>query len=214
MINTVAQASQQFHLMVDRLQDAFARHGDQPPRESDPSERFDVLPVPGGLSYLSGPHGAQPFRISRKKPAGSTAYVLLEPVRQDHQRFLVVLNPLRLPVRLNGVALPPVALLSESDQLQWDSEHTLHVTLHNRPYLGQAPSSAVGEKCPICRQPINAGTTVYVCPICLTATHYEGEEKEAAERLECGRLSPRCPTCHRDKIFEEGYSYHPELCCG
>jgi len=213
-MNVVAEASQQFHLMVDRLRDAFARRDDQPPRETRSPERFDVLPVPGGLSYLSGPHGEQPFRISRKKPAGPAAYVLLEPVRQDHQRFLVAVNPLRLPVRLNSAALPLLALLSESDQLQWDPEHTLHVTLHHQPYLGQAPSSVVGGKCPICRQPISAGTTVYVCPICLTATHYEGEEKEAAERLECGRLSPRCPTCHRDKIFEEGYSYHPELCRG
>jgi hypothetical protein len=143
--------------------------------------------------------------------AGADEELLLEGVAVGRQPYLLLLSPGQRRPRVNGQWAPRVALLNVRDQVQLPDGTVWHVTLYTGSALGRPEAEHVGKECPVCRLRLTPETTVYVCPSCATATHCEGEDRPADERLECIRLSSECPSCGGPVVLGQGYTYLPEL---
>jgi hypothetical protein len=187
---------QQFQLIVDRL---------QPPPSA---KRPEPIEVPPGVWHLGADADGRPCLLAGT-PADPDAAPVLEAVGAGRSQRLMLLNPAGPRPRVNGQPPPRVALLNVKDQLQL-GDWVLHVTMVNRPQVGTPPAEVIGKECPVCRFPIAADTTVYVCHGCGTPLHCEGEEK-GADRLECVHLGSECPVCNAPIVMKAGYVYLPEL---
>lgn len=165
---------------------------------------------PAGISYLTlSPE--QPPRVLLEPPARMSQAAVLETVRREQHPYLVMLGPTGQELRVNGVPAPPLVILHVRDQVQMGENYLLHLSLFRRPYIGPPAKEYTGSKCLVCRLPVAADTTIYICPNCSGALHCEGEEKSQQDRLECARLSSGCPRCGNPVIMTEGYAYVPEL---
>jgi hypothetical protein len=180
----------QFHLITDSLAlDA-------------PSAPPTTLALPAGVGYLHF-EGEQPV-VTEEAPAEPA--VVLEPVRAGSLPRLLLVVPEGRRVRVNGQPVPRVALLGVRDQLQIDAGPILHVTLHHRPQVGPPTGDRLGQECPVCRGPLTAETTAYVCPSCGIGLHAEGEDG-----LDCVNVGSECPACGAAVTMTAGYAYFPEL---
>lgn len=194
----MSEGLQQIHLLVDVF--------DQAGEARTP--KLDPLRLPPGVGYLTAPSGAPP-QISAAPPKSRTTIAILEVLSRAQQPQLLLVTNGKSPLRVNGQPVPRVALLGVKDQIQLPSDHILHVTVYHRLSVGAPPAELIGKECPLCRVPFTADTTVYRCPNCSSALHYEGAEKGDA-RLECVLLCSECPTCKTAVVLKEGYVYTPE----
>lgn len=186
----MAHFGSQFHLITDSLAlDA-------------PSAPPTTLPLPAGVCYLR--LDGERLVVTEEAPTEPT--VVLEPVRVGTQSRLLLVVPAGRRVRVNGQPVPCVALLGVRDQLQIDAGPILHVTLHHRPQVGPPTADRLGQECPVCRGPLTAETTVYVCSACGIALHAEGEDG-----LDCVNIGSECPACGAAVTMTAGYAYIPEL---
>lgn len=203
----------QLCLIIERQPGASEANGeDGQPRKCNAPE-FDTLAVPEGSSYLQHQRSRGQNKLSKHKPKSARAYVVLEPVARNRTLELLLLNPLDLSGRVNGVSLTPISLLGEGDQFQLTSGCVFHVSLFLRPRVERASGSHVGEICPICRVPIEKDVLTYVCPSCEARMHCEDDQKPEQDRLECARMTSTCPVCSAAVVFEQGFSYYPEPLC-
>jgi hypothetical protein len=207
-------ASQVFGMFVERTS-AASRDEAAPKRANAKSvtpARPDWIEVPADrVSYLVAASG-QPPRVldelhAEHRPAG-----VLEPIRQENQRYLLFMSLAENESRVNGAPAPRVAALQIRDQIRLDEDYVLHVSVYEQPYVGPPRDVHIGVECPLCRVPIAAGTTnVCECPNCDVVLHFEGLEKVVDERLECARLTAECPRCGHAIRFEAGFAYVPQI---
>jgi len=185
-----------FHLFVESLASGVSTVADLP-----------VLEVPAGVSYLAP--AREPLALVTRKPR--TPAFVFEPLRAGDQEGgrarLLLLTPAGLRARLNGSAVPRLALLKVADQLQLDARAVLHVTEYRRAGAVSVTPELVGNPCGVCRLPLTAETTVVVCT-CGLPLHLEGPPKPAGERLECALLG--C-SCGAEVRLESGHVWEPEL---
>jgi hypothetical protein len=208
---SAANELQQFHLVIDLLPESSGNDPDGGKPCSNSIDGLLTVALPAKPAVLLLPDNGELPRIASKRPSKGMPHLMVEPVRRGLQQQLVVVNPSGAKVRVNGMPAPRVAILGEKDQLQVGPACVLHVTIYNDVTVKPASEAAAGEPCPICRVPIDAGTTVYTCPGCGAYLHCEGEEKPEGERLECARTSTQCPTCELPIVWHQGFSYRPEL---
>ena len=173
-----------------------------------PPRKLTALEVPSsGPAYLAIESGEVPQVLS-EAPVGEAGVSILETIRHEYQPYLVMLPG--AGIRVNGLPVPPVAILRAGDQIRAEGECLLHVSLLTGPRIGPPPDDKIGEECPYCRVKFTADRTAYVCPHCGTAYHCEGDEREENDRLECARLASECYHCHKPLILEERYEYVPD----
>ncbi len=192
-----------FHLFVESL--------DGTADSSVPSAcDLPVLQVPAGISHLAP--AREPLALVSRKPR--TPAFVFEPLaageQQDGRPRLLLLTPAGLRARLNGQAVPRVALLKVGDQLQLDANAILHVTEYRLSGAVAPSPELVGKPCGVCRLPLTAETTVYICVVCGVPLHLEGPPKPAGDRLECA-LFGDCPSCGDKVRTESGHVWVPEL---
>src|SRR6516162_4587722 len=106
----------------------------------------------------------------------------------------MVLPPSHL-VRINAAPAPRVTVLRIGDWVRLSAGLLLRVALYNRPAIGPPGPELLGKECPVCRVPLSAETTVYVCASCGAGLHCEGPDHAEQERLECARICSACPRC-------------------
>lgn len=174
-----------------------------PPAATD----LPVLEVPKGLTYLAP--GSAPLTLVPNEP--SAAALVLEPVHVAGRPRLLLMSPGGLHARLNGQAVPALALLKVGDQLQIDAASAiLHVTEHTAGGATPPAPELVGQPCGVCRLALTADTAVYVCSGCSVPLHLEGPPKAEGERLECAMFGD-CPSCGAEVRTSGGYAWVPEL---
>lgn len=192
-----------FHLLVESLADTA---GSTVPSACD----LPALQVPAGISHLAP--AREPLALVSRKPR--TPAFVFEPLaareQQDGRPRLLLLTPAGLRARLNGQAVPRVALLRVGDQLQLDANAILHVTEYRLSGAVAPSPELVGEDCGVCRLPLLVDTTVYICVGCGLPMHLEGQAKPADDRLECA-LFGDCPVCGSKVRTESGHVWLPEL---
>jgi hypothetical protein len=207
-------ANQVYVLFVERLataepvQPAPARSRIQAVQQRSP----DWIELPAGrVSYL-GIDLDQPPCVFEEIPATHRLAGVLEPIRQDNQRFLLLVSPPGHESRVNGIPAPRAAALQIRDQIRLNEDFILHVSIYERPYVGPPQDVHMDVECPLCRIRIAAGTSgVCECPNCGAVLHCEGPEKSADERLECGRLTAECPRCGQPIKLKPGFAYVPQI---
>ncbi len=125
-----------------------------------------------------------------------------EPLRSKrHQHRLLALFPRGCRPLVNGDPAPPIVVLSPGDRISWGQSKSFAVAVYHRPEIGPPPASSVGRPCPTCRVPLAADTRTLTCP-CGVSLHCELDAKDG---LQCARVSPNCPVCHRPLVLTEGY---------
>jgi len=206
--NAMSHPSREFHLIVDPL---FQRDVDGATKTT--RGRGRDLVVPDGVSVLVVPPGKPPFLVGDVEPDCTEHAFLLEPVVSRQRLLLLLIGQAGEAARINGQVAPPIAVLREKDQIQFDDELLFHVTLFSRPQISRVPDALVGNECPLCRVPFVAGTLVYACAICNAVMHLQGEEEPEETRLECAMTATECPVCHSPIEMTEGYRYEPEFYC-
>ncbi len=177
------------------------------PTASPPAAaEMPFLAVPTRVSFLVQRKGVP--ALSTRRPARPT--VAFEPVVVGSRPRLLALQAGPGRVRLNGLKMPPVALLQVRDQLQVDVTGTLHVTeLRSGGAVPPSPAQ-VGTPCGVCRLPVTAQSRVYVCQ-CGVLLHLEGAPIPAEDRLECALVGDTCPSCTTEIVSEGGHVWLPEL---
>ena len=193
-----------FHLLVESL-----ACGARPAART--AADLPVLAVPAGVTQLAPDR--DPLALVPAAQAGSdepaAGALVLEPVTVGGRARLLLLTPAGLHARLNGAAVPALALLEVGDQLQLGGRAVLHVTEYRRAGAVSPPAKLVGSPCGVCRLPLTAETTVHICR-CGLPLHLEGPPKPESERLECA-LFGDCPTCGSEVRTEGGHAWLPEL---
>ena len=185
-----------FHFLIESLGSKAARQ---------PSE-LPVLELPPGVSHLLP--ARESLALSARKPRRPA--LTMEPVVLGGRPRLLLLTPPSLDARLNGQALPLLALLTLGDQLQLGPRHLLHLTEYRTGGIVRPDSQLQGQLCGVCRLPLTADTQVYLCGGCGLPLHLEGAPKPEAERLECA-LFGDCPSCGSEVQTASGYLFQPEL---
>jgi hypothetical protein len=142
-----------------------------------------------------------------QQPAES---IVLQPVRQGFQSFLALMAPARQALRVNGVPVGPVAILSVKDQLRL-GEYLLHVSLLCQPMVGPPRGAEVGAECAVCRTPLLAVQTVYRCTNCSAALHAGHPQRPENDRLECAAVCSDCPRCRARLARKREFAYVPEI---
>lgn len=188
-----------FHLLVESLE------AERAPRSA---VELPVLEVPPGVSYLA-PSRSPLALVARRPRAASLAFEPVSLGAGGGRARLLALNPAGLRARRNGLPLPIVALLDVGDQLQLDARAVLHVTEYRRAGAERPAPELVGRRCGLCRIPLTAATTVFLCS-CGVPLHLEGLSVPADRRLECALLGG-CPDCERPVRVEGGHVWLPEL---
>jgi len=202
-----------FHLFVESLAGGAGA--------STSSADLPVLAVPAGISFLV-PSRGEVSLVSRRP---EDAALVLEPVQVDGRARLLLLatgggEPEqllgadaatlsgRLRARLNGHAAPVLALLKVGDQLQLDAQVVVHVTEYREAGASRPTPELVGKPCGVCRVPLTAETSVYLCS-CGLPLHLEGPPKPESDRMECALLG--CPSCGASVRQEGEHVWVPEL---
>ena len=165
-----------------------------------------LLEVPAGVTHLAPTR--EPLALVRRRPRA--AAVVLEPLQVGGRSRLLLLTPTSLRARLNGQAAPIVALLRVGDQLQLDARAILHVTEYRGAGAVSPSPELVGSPCGVCRLPLTAETSVYICGGCGLPLHLEGPPKPESDRLECA-LFGDCPSCGTEVRTASGLVWLPEL---
>lgn len=204
--NAMPHPSREFHLIFDWL---FERSADG--AEGTGLDRRPHLVLPDGVSFLVAMPGSPAVLLGDSESAEPDRALMLEPIFGQRQPCLVLIPPAGKEVRVNGQVAPSPAVLREKDQVQFDDELLLHVTLFSRPQISAAAGGLVGRECPVCRVPFVAGTRVYACASCGSSMHLQGEDEPEATRLECALAATECPVCQSPIEMTEGYQYEPEL---
>tara|TARA_R110002096_G_scaffold24760_24_gene78045 strand:+ start:4990 stop:5556 length:567 start_codon:yes stop_codon:yes gene_type:complete len=178
-----------------------------PQTESQPSLSFHLIPAQAGkeggaISLPKSPSYLDPetLEIGTEKPAPSQRRLTFEP----HGRNLLVLNPDRVPLRVNDLNAPRVHLLEEGDHLLIGNQHLLATALYNCPEIGPPPSANIGRACPVCRNTFTSEDRVYHCGSCGGVLHLE-EGDNPDESLQCALSVTHCLTCNHPINLEEGY---------
>jgi hypothetical protein len=178
---------------------------------------IENLVVRGPLTWLevlessflfAGPDGSP--SVGCHAPARPADAFRVEPVAFALQARLLLVSPERRTAAVNGVPAPRVALLSIKDQVEILQTHLLHVSGFFRPVIGPPGPELVNEMCMVCQTPFKADTRIVRCWCCNLPLHAEGEERPAADRLECARLHSSCPRCSANIMWSEGFVYIPE----
>jgi hypothetical protein len=186
------------------------------------SERFSrdasglrVLPVPDSPAHLFAGTAAAPRFALLDEADGAAALPLFAlPLFEvvggaRGERLLMAVSP-DASLRLNGLPVPPVLLLTPGDQLAPDADLVLHVSRVQRTAPVPPPPELVGQSCEICRVAFTPETRVVLCATCGDARHLEGAEISAEDRLACAELGP-CPVCRTELPTSDGFAYWPEV---
>ena len=163
-----------------------------------------------GISYLAASPGKPP-RVVSKPPAPKARAGVLETVRYERQTYLMMLPG--EGVRVNGLPVPPVAILRVGDQLRVSGKWLLYVSRYNRPHIGPPPKEYVGKPWSYCRVKFTPATVTYVCPHCGTPVHCESEDNYSHKDigpLECARLISHCHHCAQRLDLTERHEYVPD----
>jgi len=162
------------------------------------------------VCYLATEPGKPPQVLS-KAPVSKARVSVLETVRYERQTYLMMLPS--DGVRLNGLPMPPVAILRVGDRLRVDGEWLLHVSRFTRPCVGPPPKEYLDKPCSYCRMKFTPATITYVCPNCGTPVHCESEDNPSDKEigpLECARLIRECHHCKQPIVLKERHEYVPE----
>jgi hypothetical protein len=201
--HTMMGAGIQFHLCIEA--DASESSAGGPVPATETRRRLEV-PV-GGPSLLTL---TDPPQVLPEVPTGQGAAVL-EPVRHEGRSYLTMVLPHNHLVRVNSAPAPRVTVLRIGDWVRLDDGLLLRVALYNRPAIGPPGPELLGKECPLCRVPLSAETTVYVCGSCGAGMHCEGLERDEQDRLECARIGSTCPRCSTPINLTEGYIDDPSF---
>ena len=143
--------------------------------------------------------------------AGDASVVaVLEAIAYERQLYVAMASLTERPLRVNGSAAPPAAILRVADQVEWDAATVLHLSIHRRPYIGPARPHDIGNECPMCRQVFTDRSFVLACANCDAALHCETPRQNGEPPLECARVVSECPRCTHALVTEEGFAYVPE----
>jgi hypothetical protein len=165
-----------------------------------------VMELPAGVARLGlTPEGA-PVLLA---PSEQRPLLLLEPVRHDDHWRLLLVNPDGAAVRINASPAPPTSLLQNADQIRLRSGLLLEVAVYHRPYTGPAATAHIGRRCPVCKVPITAQSSVYCCVCCGATMHHRAEV--GGEVVECALAVGLCPSCRGPIQLQEGYLTPPRL---
>jgi hypothetical protein len=195
--------AQRVHLVVEALAGREPRACTGGPASATVTCR--PIELPPGVSYLVSGGDGRGARVLNAPPEDGGPAFLVEPVPDTRLGALILVSPEGGRARINGLIAPPVALLSEGDQLDVGDGFTLHVLLYRTPQVGRPTVEVVGKKCPVCLTPIGDDQVIYRCAACGTAMHLDGDDG-----LDCGRLASECRTCQRPVVLEAGYAYVPK----
>lgn len=110
-------------------------------------------------------------------------------------------------VLVNGVPALRLAVLGPRDSVMLGTNRMFYVTQRVKPHVGPPTEEMLGEKCPFCRIPFDAKTTVVTCS-CKTAYHNEPPTKKGA--LECFRKMNNCLECRKELSLDEYLVWDPE----
>ena len=201
---------QHFGFFVEELPGEL-RNGHRPRNAEQGRPGLPWVGVPSsGVAYLAKRAGKPP-EVLPQAPEEPAQASVLETVRYERQTYLTMLPAGEF--RLNGLPLPPVAILRVGDQLRVGGRWLLHVSRFTRPHIGPTPEEFVGKQCSNCRLEFEATTVTYICPNCGTPVHCESEATKTSEELgplECARLMSHCHHCHQRIDLKERYEYVPE----
>lgn len=156
----------------------------------------EALPLPEGVCYLD----PETLHVETKQSDNQDDRLVFE----QHGRKLLLLNPSRVPLRVNDLKAPSVLLLEEGDHLMLGDGHLLATALHNSPEIGPTPEAKIGRACPVCRSVFEAGNRVYHCGSCGGILHLE-EGDNPEEALQCALSVSHCIACNHPIDLEEGY---------
>ncbi len=169
--------------------------------------RWGRLPLPsGGVAFLTCPREGEVAMAEREADAAVAMEVLVAvPPR-------IAMRCCRGRVTVNGRAAPHLSQLRNGDEIQFPDrpQLRLHVALFHEASVGPAGEEVAGRDCPICRQPLLIGQSVYRCPNCGTAMHSLGGQGEAEQS--CARAGGQCPDCRAPVAMRAGYKALPEGC--
>ncbi|MEM1296316.1 MAG: hypothetical protein AAGH89_13190 [Verrucomicrobiota bacterium] len=155
-----------------------------------------AIPLPGGVCYFD----PKTLKIDSNEPNQNQQRLILE----QHGRNLLLLNPSRIPLRINDLNAPRIHLLQEGDHLLVGDGHLLAAALHNSPEVGPPPTAKIGRACPVCRNAFVADDRVYHCGSCGGVLHLE-EGDNPDEALQCALSISNCVACNQPINLEEGY---------
>lgn len=214
---TATQATQAIKLIIDPLSDQPDHLAASDTNQLDDERYISTLDVPDGRSFLFMPPGQTP-RIETSiddasNSSNGSKVFSLEPFRQDHQFFLMLVSPIGEQVMVNGSPAPSPAILTEGDQIRMpQGDVVLHVTHFLKPYVG-APTTemlAAETACSLCRLPLVENTQVYACPFCGGVTHLETQKHKGGDKpLQCAASTSTCPNCSKSIVKGEGLTYVP-----
>lgn len=193
--------SQQIHLLPVASAISANRSALPPAVQGDaPHEK--TLEVPSSLSYLVLQNGLLPC-IAPVRPDAPAQWSMIEAVSgRPNQPRLLLISPPEIRARVNGQIATRIVVLKEKDQFQFDADWVFHVTLFNRPRVGDPPAQRVGQPCSVCRVPLDAQSKAFTCA-CGQIFHCDD-----SGGLECARLLSEC-TCGRPVVLKEGFTYLP-----
>ncbi|HEV7403697.1 MAG TPA: hypothetical protein VGO11_12250 [Chthoniobacteraceae bacterium] len=149
-------------------------------------------PVPlAGSAFSWSPEGLRPLERSDSAPAW-LRLVGREWVLLAAPGLLVNGAPLRCGVRV----------LRDRDELRFAGGTRAYFSSERlaavQPFAGHP-----GVRCPRCRQAVDQGALVVVCPACGAVCHQTAE-------LGCFTYGATCPLCDQPSALDAGYRWTPE----
>ena len=204
-----SSSGQHFELLIEPLSEQAESGQSAGDKESGQPQATSIEVPAAEPCYLVTAPGKPP-RVLFRPPVSKARVSVFETIAHGQQKYLMMIPANGM--RLNGMPVPPVAVLRAGDQLRLDGEWLLYVSRHTRPHIGPPPEECIGNPCSYCRINFTPNTVVYVCPYCGTPVHCESPDTCSDEQvgpLECARLMSLCHHCQSPIELHQRHEHVP-----
>jgi hypothetical protein len=159
--------------------------------------------------------GSETFFWARMNPERGT----LEPVEDPDEATLgfrmvnrrismdLVMVTSEDHVLVNGVPSLKLVVLGPKDSVMLGQNRLFYVTQRVKPHVGAPTEAMINEKCPFCRIPIRAESSVVSCSC---GAVYHNEPPSGEQPLECFRKMNNCLQCGKEMSTREYLVWDPE----
>jgi hypothetical protein len=124
---------------------------------------------------------------------------------------LAIVSPPYVRVCVNGVDVPPLAIVKEKDEIQLhDITNVAFLSLYTPSSIGRISTEKIGSICPVCRQEFEKDDIVYSC-VCGSNVHAKDRCDNDNEQTACADMLSKCLDCDNpiNLSLESKLSYIP-----
>ena len=137
-------------------------------------------------------------------PAGPQGGVRVFPTGEGLSRCYVLLGGVGEAVRVNGLPLATgIRVLADGDEIVLSGRGRVFFSAEILVRVDTYPGGERPIECVRCTLPIDAGSQVVRCPVCLVTYHQDAD-------LTCWTCAPTCRLCGRETSLDEGFRWTPE----